>query len=677
MDAWFDAVEVGMVANTISSVEEGNNAINDGNVEIVDGESSVHSSLDMDIIDENLTNNIDQFCEKSEKEPLSQAFHSVNKEPEIEVLVEHEDKGLIPPQLVEEIDEVDASLLDVTFTDMSATEGEEGDGDETMTEENQGGGHDRVSVKIMRDLSKIKEHMTDSAKKGHSLINQVGSWLSCIFNAKTEQATDEFEIKFDEIKELKFLGSGAQGCVFLGTYKHEEVAVKKLRDASTLDKEKGLLQKLDHQNIIKLKGVCMTDPVFGVVMEYCPNSLYEIIRGHQLPPEWIVEWGAQIADGMLYLHKMGIVHRDLKSANILVAQDQKTLRISDFGCCREYKQGKSSIMSFSGTAAWMAPEIIRSESCSERVDVWSFGVVLWELLTGEIPYKGVDATAIVWGVGNNNLRLPVPDTAPDGFKLLLKQCWNATPKHRPEFRQILLHLTILSRDDKFCETPHDEFYGKQQLWKAEIRNKFKTMKIHETIIKRRDEDLIAKREEELRHVQDIRETFERKLKETTDVLSRLHEMELRLKKKEKMIDSGRKKRRKSRNGSNRRNRKSSSSSSSTIPLSSSTATTTTATSMSMSMSTSTSTSSHKSNKNRHSLPAEDRKPAHEHDFDDVMLRLEEAIEDDGDVTNLALGTGNLIAVPSALYEISDDDALIGNNDDEEDDDEEDDDPLQV
>ncbi len=94
----------------------------------------------------------------------------------------------------------------------------------------------------------------------------------------------------------------------------------------------------------------------------------------------------------------------------------------------------------------MAPEMIRNEPCSARVDVWSYGVVLWELLSGEVPYKvrvdlcsaraavatprprshicqGVDMGAIIWGVGSNMLHLPVPSTTPEGFALLLKQCW--------------------------------------------------------------------------------------------------------------------------------------------------------------------------------------------------------------------------------------------------------------
>ncbi|EJW71819.1 hypothetical protein WUBG_17276 [Wuchereria bancrofti] len=86
--------------------------------------------------------------------------------------------------------------------------------------------------------------------------------------------------------------------------------------------------------------------------------------------------------------------------------------------------------------------IIKKEPCSEKVDIWSFGVVLWELLTQEIPYKDVDSMAIIWGVGSNNLSLPIPDTAPEGLKLLLKQCWSIKPQNRPSFSQILKHIAV-------------------------------------------------------------------------------------------------------------------------------------------------------------------------------------------------------------------------------------------
>ena len=117
------------------------------------------------------------------------------------------------------------------------------------------------------------------------------------------------------------------------------------------------------------------------------------------------------------------------------------LKISDFGTSRTWGE-QSTCMSFAGTVAWMAPEVIRNEPCNEKVDIWSYGVLLWELLTCEVPYRNVDSSAIIWGVGSNSLQLPIPKTCPDGYKLLIKQCWAAKPRNRPSFKHILMHLDI-------------------------------------------------------------------------------------------------------------------------------------------------------------------------------------------------------------------------------------------
>src|SRR5690349_14248890 len=95
----------------------------------------------------------------------------------------------------------------------------------------------------------------------------------------------------------------------------------------------------------------------------------------------------------------------------------------------------------------MAPEVIRNEPCSEKVDVWSFGVVLWELMNCEIPYRDVDSSAIIWGVGNSSLTLPIPTKCfPDGFKLLMKLCWSAKPRNRPSFKHIIMHIEIAANE---------------------------------------------------------------------------------------------------------------------------------------------------------------------------------------------------------------------------------------
>uniref|UniRef100_A0A8D3BRI9 Mitogen-activated protein kinase kinase kinase n=1 Tax=Scophthalmus maximus TaxID=52904 RepID=A0A8D3BRI9_SCOMX len=327
---------------------------------------------------------------------------------------------------------------------------------------------------------------------------------------------ESWEVPFEEISDLQWVGSGAQGAVFLGKFHGDDVAVKKVRDIK--ETEIKHLRKLKHPNIITFKGVCTQAPCYCILMEYCAQGqLYEVLRaGRKITPSLLVDWAMGIAGGMNYLHLHKIIHRDLKSPNMLITHDDLSTK-----------------MSFAGTVAWMAPEVIRNEPVSEKVDIWSFGVVLWEMLTGEIPYKDVDSSAIIWGVGNNSLQLPIPESCPDGFKILLRQCWNCKPRNRPSFRQILLHLDIASAD--VLSTPQETYFKSQAEWREEVKQHFEKIKSEGTCIHRLDEELINRRREELRHALDIREHYERKLERANNLYMELSAVMLQLELKEKEL----------------------------------------------------------------------------------------------------------------------------------------------
>ncbi|XP_030230838.1 mitogen-activated protein kinase kinase kinase 12 isoform X1 [Gadus morhua] len=350
-------------------------------------------------------------------------------------------------------------------------------------------------------------------------------------NLEGRPSVELWEVPFEEISDLQWVGSGAQGAVFLGKLHGQEVAVKKVRDIKETDIKH--LRKLKHPNIITFKGICTQAPCYCILMEYCAQGqLYEVLRaGRKIVPSLLMDWAMGIAGGMNYLHLHKIIHRDLKSPNMLITYDD-LVKISDFGTSKELFD-KSTKMSFAGTVAWMAPEVIRNEPVSEKVDIWSFGVVLWEMLTGEVPYKDVDSSAIIWGVGNNSLQLPVPETCPDGFKILLRQCWSSKPRNRPSFRQILLHLDIASAD--ILSTPQETYFQTQAEWREEVRQHFEKIKSEGTCLHRLDEELIIRRREELRHALDIREHYERKLERANNLYMELNAVMLQLELKEKEL----------------------------------------------------------------------------------------------------------------------------------------------
>ncbi|XP_050091502.1 mitogen-activated protein kinase kinase kinase 12 isoform X2 [Anopheles aquasalis] len=358
---------------------------------------------------------------------------------------------------------------------------------------------------------------------------------SHIMEMKSKQ-TEDWEIPYETISDMVWLGSGAQGAVFCGKLRNELVAVKKVREAKETDIKH--LRKLDHENIVKFKGVCTQAPAFCIIMEYCPyGPLHKLLQdnGGIIPPQQLVCWSHQIALGMQYLHSHKIIHRDLKSPNILIG-DNEVIKISDFGTSREWNE-ISTKMSFAGTVAWMAPEVIRNEPCNEKVDIWSYGVVLWELLTGEVPYKNVDSSQIIFGVGNNSLYLPIPGSCPEGFKLLIKQCWSAKPRNRPSFKIILQHLDIAGREllQACAKEQYAGYYETQKSWREEIRSHMTKLTSNGMNIQKYEQDLIQKRKDEWKHAQDIRMMYERRLERTNTLYLQLSAYYLQLEQKEREI----------------------------------------------------------------------------------------------------------------------------------------------
>nr|XP_021578781.2 mitogen-activated protein kinase kinase kinase 21 [Ictidomys tridecemlineatus] len=146
-------------------------------------------------------------------------------------------------------------------------------------------------------------------------------------------------------------------------------------------------------------------------------------------------------------------------------------------------------MSAAGTYAWMAPEVIRSSLFSKGSDVWSYGVLLWELLTGEVPYRGIDGLAVAYGVAVNKLTLPIPSTCPEPFAKLMKECWEQDPHIRPSFALILQQLTALE-EAVLTEMPQDSFHSMQDDWKLEIQHMFDELRTKEKELRSREEELV-------------------------------------------------------------------------------------------------------------------------------------------------------------------------------------------
>ncbi|XP_063080006.1 mitogen-activated protein kinase kinase kinase 9 [Engraulis encrasicolus] len=314
------------------------------------------------------------------------------------------------------------------------------------------------------------------------------------------------DIDFSELTLEEIIGAGGFGKVYRAQWRGMEVAVKAARRdpdedaAATLEsvrQEARLFTMLRHPNVMALLGVCLTEPHLCLVMEYARGGpLNRALAGKRIPPHTLVDWAVQVARAMLYLHCQALVpviHRDLKSSNILILEkvenedlSNKTLKITDFGLAREWH--RTTKMSAAGTYAWMAPEVIRSSTFSKGSDVWSYGVLLWELLTGEVPFRGIDGLAVAYGVAMNKLALPIPSTCPEPFARLLEDCWNPDPHARPAFPTILDQLTAIG-ESGFFEMPADSFHSLQDDWKLEIQEMFDQLRAKEKELRSWEEEL--------------------------------------------------------------------------------------------------------------------------------------------------------------------------------------------
>ncbi|GJQ08227.1 hypothetical protein GpartN1_g18.t1 [Galdieria partita] len=251
------------------------------------------------------------------------------------------------------------------------------------------------------------------------------------------------------------IGVGGSGEVFKATYQRQVVAVKLLiQDEDQISSDalldfKGemlLMSGLNHPNVVKFIGAVNASNNICLVTEFVSGGcLYRYIarkraNGEIFPLKDYLKIALDIAKGMEYLHAQTprVIHMDLKSPNVLLSPHSNgcTAKIADFGLSCRLDRGLRNT-GFGGTAEWMAPEMMRQEQFDEKVDVFSFGVILWELVTGEKPWGNDHPTHIIRKVSLEGQRLIVPldiqQRIPKEVNDLIDQCQNAIAANRPSF----------------------------------------------------------------------------------------------------------------------------------------------------------------------------------------------------------------------------------------------------
>ncbi|KAG4395492.1 hypothetical protein AAZX31_20G215600 [Glycine max] len=264
----------------------------------------------------------------------------------------------------------------------------------------------------------------------------------------------ECEIPWEDLVLGERIGS--YGEVYHADWNGTEVAVKKFLDQdfsgaalSEFKREVRIMRRLRHPNIVLFMGAVTRPPNLSIISEYLPRgSLYRILHrsNYQIDEKRRIKMALDVARGMNCLHTSTptIVHRDLKSPNLLVDKNWN-VKVCDFGLSRLKHNTFLSSKSTAGTPEWMAPEVLRNEPSNEKCDVYSFGVILWELATLRLPWSEMNTMQVVGAVGFQNRRLDIPKEVDPIVARIIWECWQQDPNLRPSFAQLTVALKPLQR----------------------------------------------------------------------------------------------------------------------------------------------------------------------------------------------------------------------------------------
>ncbi|CAL9060672.1 unnamed protein product [Musa banksii] len=315
------------------------------------------------------------------------------------------------------------------------------------------------------------ERLRDSLQKelqkiGRQAWSKSHPWSPQLENAQTGEGalpdhvpiptdgTDVWEIDFQLLKFGCKVASGSYGDLYRGTYCSQDVAIKILKpERVNVDMQREfaqevfIMRKVRHKNVVQFIGACTKPPSLCIVTEFMSGgSVYDFLHKQKgvfkLPA--LLRVAIDVSKGMNYLHQNNIIHRDLKAANLLMDENE-VVKVADFGVARV--KAESGVMTAeTGTYRWMAPEVIEHKPYDHKADVFSFAIVMWELLTAKLPYEYLTPLQAAVGVVQKGLRPTIPKNTHPKLAELLEKCWQQDPAVRPDFSEILETLQLIAKE---------------------------------------------------------------------------------------------------------------------------------------------------------------------------------------------------------------------------------------
>eukprot|EP00252_Welwitschia_mirabilis_P018357 TRINITY_DN407_c0_g1_i1.p1 TRINITY_DN407_c0_g1~~TRINITY_DN407_c0_g1_i1.p1 ORF type:complete len:369 (-),score=94.63 TRINITY_DN407_c0_g1_i1:367-1473(-) len=322
--------------------------------------------------------------------------------------------------------------------------------------------------------------------------------LSRVFTREVElkRPKEEWEIDLAKLEIKSIIGHGTFGTVYRGTYDGQDVAVKLLdwgedgtkteaelnQIRASFQQEVAVWQKLDHQNITKFIGASMgtselrlpaqdslssssvqaSPRACCVVLEYLAGGTLKSFliknRRKKLAFKVVIQLALDLSRGLSYLHSKKIVHRDVKTENMLLDKS-RTLKIADFGVARVEAQNPKDMTGETGTLGYMAPEVLDGKPYNRKCDVYSFGICLWEIYCCEMPYADLTFAEMTSAVVRQNLRPEIPRCCPSALANVMKKCWDAHSEKRPEMDEVVRMLEAIDTSKGGGMIPPDQSQG--------------------------------------------------------------------------------------------------------------------------------------------------------------------------------------------------------------------------